>query len=48
VTLVAILVIGLAALAFVAGGRSGLVALALAIAMAAGLWRRHRHRRTDP
>ena len=48
VTLVAILVIGLAALAFVAGGRSGLVALALAIAMVAGLWRRHRHRRTDP
>jgi hypothetical protein len=48
VTLVAILVIGLAALAFVAGGRSALVALALAIAMVAGLWRRRRRRRTDP
>jgi hypothetical protein len=48
VSLVAILVIGLAALAFVAGGRTGLVALALGIAMVAGLWRRHRHRRTDP
>jgi hypothetical protein len=46
VTVVAIIVIALAVIAFLAGGRSALVALALAVAMVAGLWRRHR--RTDP